>query len=469
VSQLRPRRAFAYAAFGRVFPGSGAGLKGSLNGFRRRLSVSCVGLWRGLIARNTHIAPLLALGLFGHDRLVLSRSLTRLTSSRPAVVRRDPLGALRSGDRQLQIHQSHVLTAPAASTNGDQFIRAAEIDLLDDRRLANDGRAKGKRQILIMTWTCRGVLATCGAMAVAAIVAGQPARESRGSAITITLLGTAPGPPVRIGRIGISTLVEAGGQRFLFDVGYGSLGSLVQSGRPMDAVSRVFLTHLHSDHIVDLPALLLLPWSGPSERDVPLEVWGPAGTRDMMRHLQQAFSYDIHVRRDIDEKAPAKGIEVTARDISKGVVYDDHGVKITAFLVDHGPVRPAYGYRIDHGGHSLSLSGDTRPSDNLVAFSRGVDMLIHEAVNVDALRKLAPSERLLEAIVAHHTTADQAAEVFRRTGPRLAVFSHAEGAPALVEQVRRSYNGRVEAGEDLMVIEIGDEVTVRRHQPMAGR
>jgi ribonuclease Z len=117
----------------------------------------------------------------------------------------------------------------------------------------------------------------------------------------------------------------------------------------------------------------------------------------------------------------------------------------------------------------VSLSGDTRPSDNLVAFSKGVDVLIHEAVNVDALRRLAPSQRLLDAIVAHHTTADQAAEVFRRAAPKLAVFSHAEGAPALAEQVRRSYTGRVEAGEDLMVIEISADVTVRRHQPTAGR
>lgn len=320
-----------------------------------------------------------------------------------------------------------------------------------------------------MGWMQRGLLMVCAAVYVGAIAAGQDVRDARAPAIVVTLLGTAPGPPVRIGRTGISTLVEAGGQRFLFDAGYGSLRSLVQSGRPMDAVSTVFLTHLHSDHIVDLPALLLLPWSAPSERDVPLEVWGPAGTQDMMRHLQQAFSYDIHVRRDVDERAPAKGIEVAARDISEGVVYEADGVRITAFLVDHGPVSPAYGYRLDYAGHSVSLSGDTRPSDNLVTVSKGVDVLIHEAVNVDALRKLAPPERLLTAIVAHHTTADQAAEVFRRTRPKVAVFSHAEGTAALAEQVRRSYSGRVEAGEDLMVIEIGAEVTVRRHQQAPGR
>lgn len=135
----------------------------------------------------------------------------------------------------------------------------------------------------------------------------------------MTLLGTAPGPPVRIGRAGISTLVEAAGERFLFDAGYGALGRLVESGLPMDATSKLFLTHLHSDHLVDLPALMLLPWAAPSARDVPLEVWGPAGTRDMVRHLQPAFAFDIHMRRDVDERAPAKGIDVIGRDVREGI------------------------------------------------------------------------------------------------------------------------------------------------------
>jgi ribonuclease Z len=285
------------------------------------------------------------------------------------------------------------------------------------------------------------------------------------SSLTITLLGTAPGPPVRVGWAGISTLIDAGGQRFLFDAGYGSMARLVESGLPMDGVTRVLLTHLHSDHIVDLPAFLLLPWSAPSERRVPFEVWGPAGTTEMVRHLQEAFAFDIHVRRDLDEKVSADGIEVIARDIQEGVVYNQNGVKITAFLVDHGPVKPAFGYRVDYRGRSVALSGDTRPSENLVTFSKGVDVLIHEAVDDVSLRKMVPSERLFRAIVEHHTTPEQAADIFRRVGPRLAVFSHAQGGAAVIDRVRRSYPGRVEMGEDLMVIEIGDEVVVRRRGP----
>ena len=290
----------------------------------------------------------------------------------------------------------------------------------------------------------------------------QSRPEPASPPIKITLLGTAPGPPVRVGWAGISTLVEAGGQQFLFDAGYGSLARLVESGVAMDDVTKVFLTHLHSDHVVDLPAFLLLPWSAPSERSVPLEVWGPAGTAEMMRHLQETFAFDIHVRRDLDEKVSAKGIEVIARDIEEGVAYNANGVKITAFTVDHGAVKPAFGYRLDYAGRSVALSGDTRPSDNLVAFSKGVDVLIHEAVDDVSLRKLAPSEQLFQAIVAHHTTPEQAGEIFRRVQPRLAVFSHAQGGAAVIERSRRSYPGRVEMGEDLMRIEIGDEVVVRR-------
>jgi ribonuclease Z len=285
----------------------------------------------------------------------------------------------------------------------------------------------------------------------------------------VTLLGTVGGPPVRVGRAGISTLVEAGGDRFLFDVGYGSLERLVESGLPMDAVTKLFLTHLHSDHVVDLPAFMLLPWAAPSARDVPLEVWGPAGTRDMVRHLEQAFAYDIHIRRDIDERASPKGIEVIGRDVREGTVYDQGGVKITAFLVDHGQVKPAFGYRVDHAGRSVAISGDTRPSDNLVKFSKGVDVLIHEAIDEVSLRRLAPSQQLFDAIVGHHTTPEQAADIFRRVSPRLALFSHADGGAAVVERARRTYSGRVEFGEDLMVIEIGDEVVVRRREASAPR
>jgi ribonuclease Z len=182
----------------------------------------------------------------------------------------------------------------------------------------------------------------------------------------------------------------------------------------MHAPSKLFITHLHSDHVVGIPDLLLAPWTGPTQRKAPFEVWGPQGTREMMRSFEAAFAFDIHVRRDIDEHLSTEGINVLARDIQEGVVYERNGVTIRAFTVDHGPVKPALGYRIDYAGHSIAFSGDTRPSDNLVKHCQDVDVLIHEVIDDQALRKLVPSEQLVQAIVGHHTTPEQAGQILDR-------------------------------------------------------
>jgi ribonuclease Z len=279
--------------------------------------------------------------------------------------------------------------------------------------------------------------------------------------IRVTLLGTASGPRAFVDKAGISTLVEAGGERLLFDAGRGFMQRLVQAGFPMNAVSKLFLTHLHSDHVIGVPDLMLTPWSAAPERKVPLEVWGPDGTRDMMRHLEEAFAFDIHMRRDVDESFSPEGIRMVAHDIQPGKVYEKNGVTVTAFLVSHGLVKPSYGYRVDYAGRSVALSGDTSPSDNLVAVCKNVDVLIHEAIDPDVLRRVIPDKSRVDAIVARHTTPEQAAGVFSKVSPRLAVFSHSPGTAAIVEQTRRSYPGRVEMGEDLMVIDIGAEVRVK--------
>jgi ribonuclease Z len=282
--------------------------------------------------------------------------------------------------------------------------------------------------------------------------------------IRVTLLGTASGPRAFVDKAGISTLVEAGGELLLFDAGRGFMQRLVQAGFPMNAVTKLFLTHLHSDHVIGVPDLMLTPWAAAPERKVPLEIWGPHGTRDMMRHLEEAFAFDIHMRRDVDESFSSDGIRMMAHDIPVGKVYDRNGVTVTAFLVSHGLVKPSYGYRVDYAGRSLALSGDTSPNDNLVAVCKGVDVLIHEAIDPEVLRRLFPDKSRMDAIVGRHTTPQQAATIFSRVSPRLAVFSHSPGTAAIIEQTRRSYAGRVEMGEDLMVIDIGTEVRVTRGQ-----
>ena len=162
--------------------------------------------------------------------------------------------------------------------------------------------------------------------------------------IRVTLLGTASGPRAFVDKAGISTLVEAGGERLLFDAGRGFMQRLVQAGFPMNAVTKLFLTHLHSDHVIGIPDLMLTPWAAAPERKVPLEVWGPDGTRDMMRHLEEAFAFDIHMRRDVDESFSPDGIRMVPHDVQVGKVYEKNGVAVTAFLVSHGLVKPSYGY-----------------------------------------------------------------------------------------------------------------------------
>jgi ribonuclease Z len=293
-------------------------------------------------------------------------------------------------------------------------------------------------------------------------VATAFAVTTQAQSIKVTLLGTGS-PQPRMDRFGPSILVEAGNEKMLFDCGRGAAQRLSQIKVPFAEVTAVFLTHLHSDHIVGIPDLWLTGWI--QGRKVPLRVWGPAGTKQMMMHLEQAYEFDIHIRRDVDEKLPAEGVVVQAVDIEQGVVYQNGGVKVTAFTVDHGPVKPALGYRIDFAGHSVVLSGDTRFSENLITFAQRTDVLIHEVIEPESFRaNNALNQERAGIVIAHHTTPEQAGTVFTRVKPRLAVYSHIVpgNASNLIPLTRKTYSGPLEVGEDLMSIEIGEQVEVHR-------
>src|SRR5580765_5169598 len=119
--------------------------------------------------------------------------------------------------------------------------------------------------------------------------------------LRVILLGTAGGPTIDAQRLGISTLILAGPERLLFDCGRSVTTGMARLAINPADVTQVFLTHLHSDHIVGFPELYLFPWASLG-RARPVHVWGPDGTQGMVQHLQEAFSYDIHVRRDVDER-----------------------------------------------------------------------------------------------------------------------------------------------------------------------
>jgi ribonuclease Z len=279
----------------------------------------------------------------------------------------------------------------------------------------------------------------------------------------VTLLGTGA-PPPRWDRCGPSTLIEVGAEKFIFDAGRGAMQRLHQLGIPFSAITGMFLTHHHSDHVVGFPDLWLTGWIGRpwGQRKTPLRVWGPQGTWQMMEHLPQAFAVDIRVR---SRNYPPEGVRLQAEEIKEGIVYTNNGVTVRAFEVDHGGEElPAFGYRIDFEGHSAVLSGDTTFNRNLIEHSRGADLLVHEVTA--AAGSAAESMQQLKRIGANHTTPDQAGQIFAEVKPKLAVYNHLllfGGAKAedLIPMTRQNYSGPLVVGEDLLQINVGESIEAR--------
>jgi ribonuclease Z len=311
-------------------------------------------------------------------------------------------------------------------------------------------------QVRIAVLASIGLLATCLGSPRGTEVAAQAVDAGRGTVpsavspdrLRVTLLGTGGGPVVNLQQFGASTLVEAGGRRLLFDCGRGATLRLTEAGIPIGAISQLFLTHLHSDHVMQIPDLFLAGAIGTTGRQIPLEVWGPNGTREMMTAIEKAFSVDVRSRR------PSEGFTVRSNDIQEGVIFDDDGLRVTAFLVNHAPFAPSFGYRVDFRGRSVALSGDTDVAESLIKTAAGVDVLIHEAAG-------GTGETASSALDAH-TTADQVGQVFARVKPRVAVISHARNSEALIARARKHYSGPLYGPQDLLTIDIGEEIEVRR-------
>jgi len=188
----------------------------------------------------------------------------------------------------------------------------------------------------------------------------------------------------------------------------------------------------------------------------------------MIKYLQKAYAFDIGIRAG-DDRRSVEGSRLLTKEIQQGVVYERNGVKVIAFKVDHHPDIPAFGYRVEYLGRSVVLSGDTRYSENLISFSKGADLLIHEVVSApDTLSKSDPRYPIL----AHHTTPEQAARVFNEVKPKLAVYSHISKLSGHTEEeiMRRTkinYPGPTMMGEDLMSFSVGDSVAIA-HSPNRG-
>src|SRR5439155_1693500 len=190
--------------------------------------------------------------------------------------------------------------------------------------------------------------------------------------------------------------------------GSGVGAQLVQAGlRPYDW-PRIFITHHHSDHTIDLGHLLITRWI--VGQNAPLEIWGPAGTRRQVDRLLDYLAWDIEVRRaHMHDREPP---EVRVTEIEEGKVMEAGGVRVSAFLVEHGPVKPAYGFRFEGDGRSVVVSGDTRPCENLVRWAHKVDCLVHECCEM-AKTSWYPGcgwptiEDKIRDLASYHTQPDQ--------------------------------------------------------------
>lgn len=308
------------------------------------------------------------------------------------------------------------------------------------------------------------------ALALAVLALAAPTLQAQAPDFKVTVLGSgSPFPSVV--RFGPSVLVQAGKETLLIDAGRGAAQRLWQAGVTLASLDAVFITHLHSDHVVGLPDLWLTGWLvGPyGRRATPFRVWGPAGTRGLMDGLQKAYGWDIDTRIK-DQALPPQGVAIEATEFTEGVIYERNGVKVAAFEVDHGPlIKPAFGFRVDYDGRAVAVSGDTRFNENLIRRAAGVDLLIHQ---VAAARPgLVEKSEAVRKVLDHHTQPEQAGVVFSRVKPKLAAYYHFvfQGSPEfpapneqdVFDMTRKTYAGPLVLSEDLMAFVIGrDGVTV---------
>jgi len=285
--------------------------------------------------------------------------------------------------------------------------------------------------------------------AVVGTAQGAPA-EAREHTV-IVMLGTGTPRPLPEAS-GPATAVVVGGRVFLVDAGVGVERRLAAAGLPVDGVTAAFITHLHSDHVLGLPDLIFTSWV--MGRTRPFPVYGPHGLARMTEHLYQAFSEDIRIRTEGLEHESRDGYRIEVREIGPSVVYDSGGVRVTAFRVNHGEWREAYGYRFDGPDRSIVLSGDTRPSEELVRMATGVDVLIHEVQPSDSTRH--PGNRSATEwaryVREYHTTALQLGELAARARPKLLIVYHngrRAAADRILADIRRSFSGPVTIAADL--------------------
>jgi len=293
-------------------------------------------------------------------------------------------------------------------------------------------------------------------LVTAAAGLAQEKTASAGTGTQVVMLGTGT-PLADPERSGPAVAVVVNGAAYLVDCGPGVVRRAAAAEKngikalAVDKLKIVFITHLHSDHTLGYPDLILSPWV--LGRKEGLEAYGPRGLKSMTSHIEKAWTEDVRVRRRGLEQANATGYKVNVHEIQPGVIYRDENVTVTAFPVRHGIWKEAYGYKFETRDRRIVISGDTAPTDEVVKACDGCDVLLHEVYNPhgDELKE----EHWKEYFRTFHTSPAELGEIARRARPKLLVVYHQvlEKLPEadLVKQIRKEYSGDWVSARDLGV------------------
>ena len=309
----------------------------------------------------------------------------------------------------------------------------------------------------------RLIHAAGASLALALLPFGRPLVLRKGvpGRSRLILLGTAGGPTPKVDRSAPAQAIVVDGVIYVIDCGNGVARQMVRARLDLGAIRDVFITHHHSDHDADYGNLLSLAWA--TDLHTRVDTWGPPPLEAMTRLFLEMNATDLDIRAR-DEGRPPLGSLIFPHEIrNAGVVMQDERVKVTAALVQHPPVVPAFAYRFDCPDRSIVLSGDTRPSENLIWLARGADVLVHEVMYLPALEQLIAGEpdakRLREHLLASHTSAEEVGRVATEAGVKTLVLTHFVPAgaptPAVPDEVWRAavtphFKGELVIGRDLM-------------------
>jgi ribonuclease Z len=283
------------------------------------------------------------------------------------------------------------------------------------------------------------------ALALASIAAAAPPFEA-------ILIGTGyPRPDPN--RAGPCTVVVAGDEWFVIDAGRGATLRIAGTALKYENLRAVFVTHLHSDHTAGLPDLFETSWQF-GRKTRPLALYGPIGIDKLAHAMLEFFDYDIHIRRDVMEKHPAAGATIRVHRVREGLVFEDANVRVTAFTVDHAPVKPAFGYRFESHGKTIVISGDTRPTPNLAKFAKGADVLILEAYLPEHFLRV-DTPAVAKRLMSYHTSAEEAGEIAARAGVKTLALTHlipGDADQTFRERAGKAFKGTLIVGHDLQVV-----------------